>query len=290
MGLSVVAPNETGAMGQTPSQCGYLQFKRPLSEGIRYAMCGSMNSCVRTKRPESAKKHLSIVIPAYNEEKRIGKTIERVHSYLSSKGYSFEILVVDDGSTDGTESLVRKLSEQLENIALISYRPNRGKGHAVKKGVLASKGKFVLISDADLSTPIEEADKLLALCEGQVDIAFGSRALPDSRVEIEQGFIRRIMGRTFNLLVRALALPGVRDSQCGFKCLKGEAARDLFSMQVTDGFAFDVELLARAVKQGYRIQEVPIRWLNVASSTVHPFRDAITMLRDLLKVKRLLGI
>mgnify|MGYP005839984897 CR=1 FL=1 len=234
--------------------------------------------------------YISVVIPAYNEEKRIGGTIERIHFYLSSRELQFEILVVDDGSADSTPALVSELARELENIVLISYRPNRGKGCAVKTGVLASRGRFVLVSDADLSTPIEEADKLLELCKGRIDVAFGSRALPDSRVEIEQGLLRRIMGRIFNLLVRTLALPGVRDTQCGFKCFKGEVARDLFSKQVTEGFAFDVELLARAVQQGYRIQEVPIHWLNVASSTVRPFRDSLKMLRDLLRVKRLLGI
>ncbi len=235
-------------------------------------------------------KFISVVIPAYNEEKRIGATIERIHRYLSSNYPSYEILVVDDGSTDSTEELVDELASKLGNITLIAYRPNRGKGCAVKRGVLASSGRFVLVSDADLSAPIEEADKLLRLCRGKVDIAFGSRALPESRVEIEQNLMRRVMGRTFNFLVRALALPGVRDTQCGFKCFKGDVARDLFSKQVTEGFAFDVELLARAVQQGYRIQEVPIRWLNVASSTVRPFRDSLKMLRDLLRVKRLLGI
>ncbi len=231
---------------------------------------------------------VSVVIPAYNEEKRIGCTLEQIHSYLASRPDTFEIIVVDDGSSDGTEFLVRRLARELGNICLVAYTPNRGKGYAVKRGVLASSGRFVLISDADLSTPINESEKLLAACRGTVDVAFGSRALPGSKIEVRQSIGRRVMGRMFNLMVRVLAVPGVKDTQCGFKCLKGDIARKLFTEQVTERFAFDVELLGRAKKGGRQIEEIPVRWLNMGSSTVRPLSDAYDMFLSLLRIRRLL--
>lgn len=232
--------------------------------------------------------YISIVIPAYNEEKRIGCTLEQVHAYFTFCGDAFEIIVVDDGSNDGTEFLARRLARELGNIYLVSYAPNHGKGYAVKQGVLASHGRFVLITDADLSTPIDESEKLLTVCRGSADVAFGSRALPGSKIEVNQSMARRIMGRVFNLMVRVLAVPDVKDTQCGFKCLKGDIARELFAEQVTERFAFDVELLARAKKTGRDIAEVPIRWLNMGSSTVRPLTDAYDMFRNLIKIRRLL--
>ncbi|MCL4498701.1 MAG: glycosyltransferase family 2 protein [Chloroflexi bacterium] len=236
---------------------------------------------------QRATRYVSVVIPAYNEEHRIGSTLKRIHKYLTSQGLSFEIIVVSDGSTDGTEFLVARLSRELRGLALLHYKLNRGKGYAVKQGVLAASGRFIVVTDADLSTPIEESVKLLSSCERGVDIAFGSRALPGSEITVSQSFIRRVMGRGFNLIVQALALPGVKDTQCGFKCLGAAAARDLFSSQVTDGFAFDVELLMRAKRQGYRIQEVPIKWFDAPASTVRPFSDAFKMFRDVLRVRKL---
>ncbi|MHB0975984.1 MAG: dolichyl-phosphate beta-glucosyltransferase [Candidatus Aquicultorales bacterium] len=229
---------------------------------------------------------LSVVIPAFNEANRVGASLQRIHEYLSRSDRSFEVIVVSDGSTDATDFLIKRMARELGGIVCISYKKNRGKGFAVKQGILASKGRYVLICDADLSTPIEELENLLPHCEGSVDVAFGSRALPESHLDVDQTVLRHLMGRIFNAIVRAVALPGVRDSQCGFKCIKGEVARQLFSTMTTDGFAFDVELLVRAKKSGYHICEIPIRWLDKPSSTVRPFSDSISMLADVIRVSR----
>lgn len=247
-----------------------------------------MDDVPKTQGDGEAELYLSVVIPAFNEEKRIGATLKRIHHYLGNKSLSYEVIVVSDGCDDGTEALVASLAEDLGRIRLVSYQPNRGKGFAAKQGVAVSRGRFILLSDADLSTPIEDSERLLSLCEKGVDLAYGSRALPDSVIGVGQSTLRIIMGRVFNAIVRALALPGVRDSQCGFKCFRAEAARDLFSKQAIEGFAFDVEVLMRAKKQGYNAQEVPIHWLNAESSTVHPFIDGAYMLFDLLKLKILI--
>ncbi|HEY3375448.1 MAG TPA: dolichyl-phosphate beta-glucosyltransferase [Candidatus Aquicultor sp.] len=230
--------------------------------------------------------YISIIIPAYNEEARLERTLRHVHAYFASRPQRFEIIVVDDGSADGTPFLAKRLAKDLGNIDLVTYSPNHGKGYAVKRGVLASHGQFVLISDADLSTPIEETEKLLAMCQGGTDVAFGSRALPESQIDVPQSFARRTMGRMFNFMVRAIALPGISDTQCGFKCLRGDTARSLFANQETERFAFDVELLLRARNQGCKIREVPVRWLDSEASTVHPISDAHEMFVSLLRIHR----
>lgn len=238
---------------------------------------------------DATRPELSVVIPAYNEENKIGVTLRRTDVYLSRSGGSYEIIVVDDGSTDGTPQLVRRLSESMPSVRLLSYSPNKGKGYAVKQGVALSRGLYVLMCDADLSTPIEEAGKLLGACREDADLAFGSRATVESDLLVQRSFIRKVMSRVFNVVVRVVALPDVGDSQCGFKCMKGDTARTLFADQVIDGFAFDVELIMRAKISGLRAVEMPVRWLEADSSSVRPLTDSLAMVRDVIRLRRLLG-
>src|SRR6266568_2532999 len=203
---------------------------------------------------------LSVVIPAFNEAERLPRTLARVNAHLVGQGPPYEIVVVDDGSTDGTAESAR--AEGGPALTLLRYQPNRGKGYAVRRGMLAARGARRLMTDADLSTPIEELDRLCARMDEGHDVVVGSRALPASRIEVRQPWYRENMGRLFNLFVRALAVPGVRDTQCGFKLFSAAAARDVFSAARLDGFSFDVEALFLARRKGYRIAEVPVRWRN----------------------------
>lgn len=229
--------------------------------------------------------NLSIVIPAYNEALRIGRTLERIDEYLKGYGPSYEIIVVDDGSKDDTVRVVRKAAEKHPAIVLVQNGRNRGKGHSVKQGVLSSRGRFILMSDADLSTPIEEIGKLFKALEEGYDIAIGSRSVSGSMVLIRQTWLRQLMGKTFNTLVRALAVNGFSDTQCGFKLFTADAAWNVFALQRIERFAFDVETLYLAKKMGLGIREVPVIWVNSPDSRVSLFRDPLQMLRDLLKIR-----
>lgn len=230
--------------------------------------------------------YLSIVIPAYNEEKRIGRTLRKISEYLMEKGYPHEIIVVDDGSTDGTSELVREIAQEVPCIRLLENNSNRGKGYSVRKGVLSSKGQLIIFSDADLSTPIEELDKLKVWIETGHNIAIGSRALPESEILLPQPWYRQCMGKIFNRLVRLLAATEIKDTQCGFKLFMGKVARSLFEKQTIDGFGFDAELLYIAKKSGYTVREVPVRWINSPDSRVNILRDPFLMLRDLIIMRK----
>lgn len=228
--------------------------------------------------------YLSVVIPAYNEAKRIGKTLGMIRTYLQKQSYAWEVIVVDDGSTDATARLADEQLEGLPNVVLVNPG-NRGKGYSVKRGMLQAQGRYVLFSDADLSTPIEEVSAFLKYLEGDRDLVIGSRALPESHVEIHQNILRELMGRTFNLLARVLAYKGIHDSQCGFKCFRREVARDLFGCQKLEGFSFDVEIVYLAQKKGYRLLELPVTWRNSPASRVNVIRDSIGMFVDLLRIR-----
>lgn len=232
---------------------------------------------------------ISIIIPAYNEEERISESIKRINDYFKLKGWEFEIIVVDDGSTDNTLTVVDNLSSKIPQVKLISYPVNMGKGFAVRTGVLESKGDLILISDADLSTPIEEIEKLIPAIDiskgGRCAVAIGSRALPESQVIIRQPWWREIMGKTFNKLVRFFVIDGFVDTQCGFKLFDGDSARKIFKVARVKRFAFDVEILLIAKKMGYSIKEVPVKWFNSAQSRVNPLIDSLQMFKDLLKIK-----
>lgn len=245
------------------------------------------------KTQETANFFLSIVIPAYNEAKRLPRTLERVHAYLQDAVKRWqvemddvEVIVVDDGSTDGTSELARTFSDKFPNFQVLRHSPNRGKGYAVKRGMLTARGRFRLFSDADLSTPIDEIDKMLPLLlSGEVDIVIASRGLPQSQLLVRQPWYREMLGRLFNLVVQALATPGIWDTQCGFKLFRGDVADRLFKLQTLDGFAFDVEVLYLARKFRYRIAEVPVRWLNDPNTKVQTLKHGMQMLRDLLVIR-----
>ena len=224
---------------------------------------------------------LSIIIPAYNEEERLGATLSTVLAWTRENLDRTEILVVDDGSSDGTAEVARSFSN---DVLLVENGTNRGKGFSVKNGVANASGDTILFSDADLSTPIEETARLAAALE-HADIAIGSRGLAESNIVHHQPFYREAMGRTFNRIVRGLAVPGVMDTQCGFKMFRGEVARDLFSALTIEGFAFDVELLFLALRRGYRISEVPVTWLNDDRSRVHAAFDSMRMFRDVIRIR-----
>ena len=225
---------------------------------------------------------LSMVIPAYNEEGRLVDTLERILAYLDGQGLRFEILAVDDGSTDRTPELVKEIAARDERVRLIR-EPHRGKGAAVRSGALAAAGRLVLFCDADLSHPVEDLTRLPALLDG-AQVAIASREGSGSR-RIGEPLHRHLMGRVFNFIVRTLAVPGIQDTQCGLKCFTRRAARDLFSSQTIDGFGFDVEILFLARKLGYRVVEVPITWRHVPASRVDPLRDTVRMLSDVLRVR-----
>jgi dolichyl-phosphate beta-glucosyltransferase len=228
---------------------------------------------------------LSVIIPAYNEEQRIGNTLRVIHAYLQRQPYQSEIIVVDDGSLDGTVALVRSCGSALPAISLLQNGRNRGKGFSVRRGFLHARGDYLLFSDADLSTPIEEVEPLFAALQGSCDIAIGSRALPGSRVEVHQPWYREHMGRLFNVFVQALAVPGIHDTQCGFKCFTREAALEICQRMTAERFGFDVEMLYVARRLGYRVQEVPVVWRNSAQSRVRVWWDSISMIHDLLRIR-----
>ena len=233
---------------------------------------------------------ISIVIAAYNEKRRIGISLKRIYNFFESRKDPHEIIVVNDGSTDNTKDILSELSAELPTLRFINSEKNKGKGFAVRTGILASRGRFVLLSDADLSTPIEEIEALLGFIRAKnYDIAIGSRGLQLSKIIRRQPWWRRGMGKIFNKIVKIFILPDFHDTQCGFKLFKGAAARELFEELKTDRFAFDVEILARAKKKDYKIVEVPVRWLDSDQSKVNPILDPLIMIKDIVRIRLALG-
>jgi dolichyl-phosphate beta-glucosyltransferase len=230
--------------------------------------------------------YLSVVIPAYNEEKRLPQSLAAVMDFLKAQPYGSEILVSDDGSQDRTVVLAKELLKDFPHQILVTSQ-NRGKGHAVRQAMLAATGDYVLFTDADLSTPIEEVAKFLPRLEKDQDVVIGSRALPGSQVEIHQNLLREIMGKVFNFIAQKWAFKGIHDSQCGFKCFRRAAAQKLFSLQKLDGFSFDVEIVYLAQKLGLRLLELPVIWRNSSQSRVQVLRDPLMMFWDVLRIRRL---
>ncbi len=230
--------------------------------------------------------YLTVVLPAYNEENRIGFSLFRIKDYLQTRHISAEIILVDDGSTDRTVEVAREIMEDYPVFRVITLPVNRGKGAAVRAGMLQARGELVLFTDADLSTPIEELEKFLPLVREGYDAVIGCRALPESVIKQRQGWLRERLGKCFNLLVRLLVLKGYRDTQCGFKLFRREAAREIFFRLETEGFAFDVEALLLARKLGFRVAQVPVVWVNHPQSRVRLVRGSLQMLIELLKIRR----
>jgi glycosyltransferase involved in cell wall biosynthesis len=227
---------------------------------------------------------VSLVIPAFNEADRIRDTLRRIAEYLKHASFDTEILVVDDGSTDETAAIVERLD--YSGLRLIQNGINRGKGYSVRSGVLAATGDYVLFSDADLSTPIEELDKLLtAAVDENADVVVGSRGLDNRYIEKHQSSVRESGGRLFNMMVRTLLGLNIRDTQCGFKLFKRERVQSAFQKQTTDGFGFDPELLFVMSRQGLKILEVPVRWSHAEGSKIRFFRDGVRMFTDLLRIR-----
>ncbi len=229
---------------------------------------------------------LSIVIPAFNEAARLGRTLARLREYAAWTHAEHEVLVVDDGSTDDTRAVVGEFSPGTLALRLLTRPTNRGKGYSVREGMLASTGELILMCDADLSAPIEEIEKLLPAIGRGYDIAIGSRDLPESRLTPPQPLPRRLAAALFRTLRRRMLLPDLRDTQCGFKLFTRRAALDVFAQATLDGWLFDCEVLALARQRGYRIAEVGIVWSDHPHSRVRPWREAWTALPTLWAIRR----
>ena len=228
---------------------------------------------------------LSIVVPCFNEEQRLPRTIEQIQRYLDGKHADYELILVDDGSSDGTRRVMDAAAGRHSSVRVEALPRNRGKGRALAVGVQAARGEEILLTDADLSTPIEELDKLQAALDAGAGVAIASRGLKASRVEVSQPFYRVLMGKGFNLIVQAVLLPGIWDTQCGFKLFRADVARPVFASLSTDGFGYDPEVLYHARKRGVKIAEVPVTWRNSAPTKVSPVLSSLDMLKHVLRVR-----
>lgn len=227
----------------------------------------------------------SIILPAYNESARIAATLDRLLEYGAQRGWNLEVIVVNDGSSDGTAEIVRSYAAKHPALRLLENPGNRGKGYSVRNGMLHAKGDILLFSDADLSSPIEEADKLFAAIAKGADIAIGSRWV-DPRLQIRrQPLHRRLFGRIFNLLLRGILGLQFKDTQCGFKAFTRSSVQTIFPLQKIERWGFDPELLYLAAKFGYNVSEVPVAWSHREGTRIHPVRDGIRMFGELLRIR-----
>ena len=222
-------------------------------------------------------------MPAYNEEARIGRTLERIAAYLAARSFTWEVLVVDDGSVDRTRAIVEEAGRRVPGIRVLPVA-HGGKGWAVRQGMLAATGRLRFMADADLAMPIDQLDGFLARAEEGFDVMVASREAPGAR-RFNEPHMRHVMGRVFNWAVRLLAVRGFQDTQCGFKCLTADASVSLFSVMGVDGFGFDVELLYVAKKRGLSVVEVPIQWRYQPRSRIRPLRDPALMLADIMRIR-----
>ena len=227
----------------------------------------------------------SFIIPAYNEGVRLGATLDRVLDYISEQGWDAEVLVVNDGSRDQTAELVRSCAQTHPHLRLIENPGNRGKGYSVRNGMLKAAGEILLFSDADLSSPIEEAVKLFAVIDAGADIAIGSRWLQPETQTHRQSLLRQFYGRLFNLALRVLLGLNFKDTQCGFKAFTRHAAQRIFPQQRIERWGFDPELLYLARRAGLKVQEVPVAWAHVEGTRISPLRDGIRMFGEVLKIR-----
>jgi dolichyl-phosphate beta-glucosyltransferase len=230
---------------------------------------------------------LSVIVPAYNEELRLLPTLERLHAHLSARPASYEILVVDDGSTDGTCALVQAAMARIPNLSLVRQSPNRGKGAAVRRGMLAARGRVRVMSDADCSMPPEQLPRLLApIANGAAEISIGSRYAAGAKATVAQPAYRVLWSRLCNQVIQRSLVPRVLDTQCGFKAFTARAAENLFGSATIDGWAFDLEILALARRRGFPLEEVGVEWTDDGRSRVNPIRDMWRVIREALTIRR----
>jgi glycosyltransferase involved in cell wall biosynthesis len=228
--------------------------------------------------------YLSVIIPAYNEAERIPKTLLAMDAYLSKVNYPYEILVVNDGSRDNTAEVVLKMARIVKNLKLIDVKENHGKGSVVKGGMLAAKGDIRLFMDADNSTSIDQIEAMKSFFKEGYGVVIGSRAVKGAKLEPPEPFYRQLIGKTLNLMVQVLLLPGIWDTQCGFKAYTAEAAEAIFGVSKISTWGFDVETLALAKRFGYNIKEIPVRWVNDTRSRVK-FSGGLQFLRDIARIR-----
>ncbi|MFZ3151907.1 MAG: dolichyl-phosphate beta-glucosyltransferase [Anaerolineaceae bacterium] len=226
---------------------------------------------------------LSIIIPAHNEAERLPTTLNAIQEYLQNQPFQAEVLVVENGSTDETAAVVQEWQEHIPWLRLLSLAQS-GKGYAVQQGMLAARGEYRFMADADLSMPIGELGRFLKACQEGAEVVIGSRELPGSK-RIGEPLNRHLVGRAFNTMVKWVALPGLQDTQCGFKCFRAQAAERVFTLQTLTGWSFDVEVLVIARELGYRIAEVPITWVYNPGSRVKVLQDSIRMAEDLWYIR-----
>ncbi|MGE0400967.1 MAG: dolichyl-phosphate beta-glucosyltransferase [Kofleriaceae bacterium] len=230
---------------------------------------------------------LSIIVPAYNEEHRLPPTLDRLSAFLSSQRLRYEIVVVDDGSKDNTCGVVEAAMARIPNLRLVRQLPNRGKGAAVRRGMLAARGQIRVMCDADCSMPPEQMPRLLApIIACTAEIAIGSRYADGAKTDVKQPFYRVLWSRLCNKVIQRSLVPGIRDTQCGFKAFTAEAARDLFKRGKIDGWAFDLEILALARRRGFAIEEVGVEWKDDNRSRVNPLKDMWKVIREALTIRK----
>jgi glycosyltransferase involved in cell wall biosynthesis len=227
----------------------------------------------------------SIIIPAFNEGRRLGYTLEQVTAFIAQQHWRAEIIVVNDGSTDNTMELIREFANRNTAIRVVNNPGNRGKGFSVRNGMLNAHGDVLLFTDADLSAPISEAPKLLAAIEAGADVAIGSRWLDPSLQTHRQSLLRQVLGRGYNLLMRLILGLNFKDTQCGFKAFRSNAARLIFRAQHIERWGFDPELLFLARRAGLKVKEVPIRWGHDRGTRIHPFSDGLQMFVEMLSIR-----
>ena len=228
--------------------------------------------------------YLSVVMPAYNEEKLIKSTLIEIENFLSAQIYSYEIVVVDDGSGDKTFSIVKSLQSDFKNLAIIKNDKNRGKGYSVKRGMLFAKGKFRLFMDADNSTSIDQFANFIPFLEGGCDIVIGNRALENSKIKKHQPFYKELFGNIGNKLIKFFVVSKISDTQCGFKCFSSESAQNIFPKLTIDRWGFDIEILVIVNKLGYKVKTVPVVWKNREKTRVRNI-DYLFTFKELLKIK-----
>jgi dolichyl-phosphate beta-glucosyltransferase len=228
---------------------------------------------------------ISIVIPAYNESTRLGRTLDRVLNFIRQQGWDAEVIVVDDGSRDRTADLVREYAQNNPIVRLIQNPGNHGKGYSVRSGMLSAQGAIVLFTDADLSAPIEEAPKLLAALAAGADIAIGSRWVRSELQTQRQSLARQVLGRTFNLLLRMLLRLEFKDTQCGFKAFRRRAAKTIFPLQRIEGWGFDPEILFLAGRMGFEVAEVPVVWAHDEGTRINPVADGSKMVLEMVRIR-----